>query len=371
MAAALPSWTSLDVRVGDETYGSDTPPGRISHYRQTLFLRCGLVRTSLRWTTADGRATDLTYEVLTDRSDVHTGAVRLRMTPRWNGTATVTGRLDPRGARRITVHDDGTFRTLGTGTTGAIVQTMRSGGPGAGAASPARSTHRVRDGRTYTFEKYVGIDTALTSPTPRASAREAARRAAGRGWSGVLAANTAAWRRAWAADISVPDGPELQKWLRAAQYGLLASTRTGSRDSIAPAGLTSDNYAGMVFWDAETWMYPGLLATRPELARAVVEYRYRTRDAARTNARKLGFRGLFYPWTSASKGDLWSECQSWNPRTASPRTTSRAMSRWPSGSTTWRPGTRTGWPDAAGRCWRGSPTSGPRGPPPTTTAATR
>ncbi|MFF1649804.1 glycosyl hydrolase family 65 protein [Streptomyces sp. NPDC058240] len=313
VVAALPSWTDLDVRVGDETYGSDTPPGRISRYRQTLFLRCGLVRTSLRWTTADGRATDLTYEVLADRSDVHTGAVRLRMTPHWNGTATVTGRLDPRGARRLDLDDDGTFRTRGTGTTGAIVQTVRSGAPGAGAPVAARSTHRVRDGRTYTFEKYVGIDTALTSPAPRDSARDAARRAARRGWSGVLTANAAAWRRAWAADISVPDSPELQKWLRAAQYGLMASTRAGSRDSIAPAGLTSDNYAGMVFWDAETWMYPGLLATRPELARPVVEYRYRTRDAARANARKLGFQGLFYPWTSASGGDLWSECQSWNP----------------------------------------------------------
>ncbi|MFE6496028.1 discoidin domain-containing protein [Streptomyces sp. NPDC057748] len=313
VVAALPSWTDLDVRAGDETYGSDTPPGRISHYRQTLFLRCGLVRTSLRWTTADGRATDLTYEVLADRSDVHTGAVRLRMKPHWNGTATVTGRLDPRGARRIALAADGTFRTLGTGTAGAIVQMLRTGGPGAGAPVAARSTHRVRAGRTYTFEKYVGVDTALTSAAPRTAAREAARRAARRGWSGVLTANAASWRRAWAADISVPGSPDLQKWLRAAQYGLLASTRTGSRDSIAPAGLTSDNYAGMVFWDAETWMYPGLLVTRPELARPVVEYRYRTRGAARANARKLGFQGLFYPWTSASRGELWSECQSWNP----------------------------------------------------------
>ncbi|WP_327369638.1 discoidin domain-containing protein [Streptomyces sp. NBC_01217] len=308
--AALPSWTTLDVRVGKETYGSDTPPGRISHYRRTLFLRCGLVRTSLRWTTADGRATDLTYEVLADRADVHTGAVRLRMTPHWSGTATVTGRLDARGARRITLKGDGTFRTQGTDTAGAIVQTMRTGN---GGSASTHSTARVHNGRTYTFEKYVGVDTALTSSAPRTTARDASRRAARRGWSGVLAANAAAWRRVWAADISVPDSPELQKWLRSAQYGLLAPTRTGSRDSIAPTGLTSDNYAGLVFWDAETWMYPALLATRPEPARSVVEYRYRTRAAARTNAQKLGFRGLFYPWTSASKGDLWSECQSWNP----------------------------------------------------------
>ncbi|WNI22695.1 discoidin domain-containing protein [Streptomyces sp. ITFR-16] len=307
VVAALPSWTDLDVRVGGETYGSATPAGRISRYRQTLFLRCGLVRTSLRWTASDGRATDLTYEVLADRADVHTGAVRLRMTPHWSGTATVTGRLDPRGARRIALEDDGTFRTRGTGTEGAIVQTVRR------PSSARTDTARVSAGHTYTFEKYVGIDTALTSRTPRTTAREASQRAARRGWSAVLAENAAAWRRDWSADVTVPDSPDLQKWLRSAQYGLLAATRAGSRDSIAPAGLTSDNYAGMVFWDAETWMFPGLLATRPELARSVVEYRYRTRGQARRNAEKLGFDGLFYPWTSASRGALRSECQSWDP----------------------------------------------------------
>ncbi|MFJ6805123.1 discoidin domain-containing protein [Streptomyces anulatus] len=313
--AALPSWTNIDVGVGEETLGPDTPAGRISHYRQTVFLSCGLVRTSLRWTTSDGRATDLVYDVLADRSDVHTGAVRLRMTPRWSGAATVTGRLDDRGARRITLREDGTFRTLGTGIEGAVAQTMRRGSGVVESLRPGASPHAtaVRAGRTYTFEKYVGVDTALTSRAPAEDAREAAHRAARRGWDRVFAANEAAWRETWSADVLVPADPELQGWLRSAQYGLLASTRRGSSDSIAPAGPTSDNYAGMVFWDAETWMFPGLLATRPELARSVVEYRYRTRDAARANAQEYGHRGLFYPWTSASRGRMDSECQSWDP----------------------------------------------------------
>ncbi|MFD6530046.1 discoidin domain-containing protein [Streptomyces sp. NPDC060184] len=310
--AALPAWTPLDVRVGPETFGPDTPSGRISHYRQTLFLACGLVRTSLRWTTAAGRATDLVYEVLTDRSDVHAGAVRLTLTPRWTGTATVTGRLDARGARRMTVADDGTFRTHGTDVDGAVVQSLRPARDQGGAPGLVREL-RVRAGRSYTVEKYVGVDTALTSRTPLASARAASGRAAGRGWARVLADSAAIWHREWSSDVLVPGRPDLQRWLRAAQYGLLAATRTGASDSIAPAGATSDNYAGMIFWDAETWMYPGLLATRPELARTVVEYRYRTRDAARANAAKLGYDGLFYPWTSASRGRLDSECQSWDP----------------------------------------------------------
>ncbi|MEV8005088.1 glycosyl hydrolase family 65 protein [Streptomyces parvus] len=313
--AALPSWTGIDVGVGEETLGDATPAGRISHYRQTVFLSCGLVRTSLRWTTADGRATDLTYEVLADRSDVHAGAVRLRMTPRWSGAATVTGRLDERGARRITLRENGTFRTLGTGVEGAIAQAMRRGSGVVETLRPGASPRAtpVHAGRTYTFEKYVGVDTALTSRAPADDARETAHRAARRGWDRVFAANEAAWREAWSADVLVPGDRELQGWLRSAQYGLLASTRRGSSDSIAPAGLTSDNYAGLVFWDAETWMFPGLLATRPELARSVVEYRYRTRGAARANAGKLGYDGLFYPWTSASRGRLDSECHSVDP----------------------------------------------------------
>ncbi|MFF5564465.1 discoidin domain-containing protein [Streptomyces sp. NPDC012623] len=324
--AALPSWTALDVRVGDETFGSGA---RLSHYRQSLLPRCGVVVTSLRWTAADGRVTDLTYEVLTDRSDPHTGAVRLRLTPRWSGEAAVTGDLDWRGARRITRTDRArtgqgggvaTFRTNGTATAGAIASVLRpspGNAGGTGGRAGRVGTVAVRADRTYTFEKYVGVDTALTSPDPRAAALDASRRAAARGWREVFAANARAWAPLWNADIDVAGREEeqtdLRAWLRAARYGLLTAVRPGTADSLAPTGLSSDNYAGLIFWDAEIFMYPALLATGPELARGVVEYRYRTRGAAAENAAKLGFKGLFYPWTSGGDGYLWSECQSWNP----------------------------------------------------------
>ncbi|MEV0028302.1 hypothetical protein [Nocardia sp. NPDC050793] len=67
-----------------------------------------------------------------------------------------------------------------------------------------------------------------------------------------------------------------------------------------------------MFWDADIWMFPALLHFAPELARSVVEYRYKTLPAAKDNARRLGFPGAFYPWTSATDGDL-EECHSWDP----------------------------------------------------------
>jgi len=341
--AALPTWTTLDVATGGkggETFSSATPAGRISHYRQALRLREGLVRTSLTWTAADGRATDLTYEVFADRNHRHAGAVRLAMTPHWSGEAAVTDILDGRGARRVSGTGGGprtapgarrgdrtmdvAFRTHGTGVDGAVASTLRPG-PGVHAkseqkAGPARQlttkqgvSFRARQGRTYEFTKYVGVDTARTSAAPEQGAVAASRQAAGRGWTRAFAAHAAAWRRLWRTDVQVNGRPELQRWLRSAQYGMLASSRRGSDDSIAPAGLSSDNYAGEIFWDAETWMYPGLLAGHPRLAKSVLDYRYRTRAGARRNARKLGHDGLFYGWNTGSDGDLWKECHSWDP----------------------------------------------------------
>lgn len=344
--AALPTWTALAVSTGGahgDTFNSSTSPGRISHYRQALFLHCGVVRTSLTWTAADGRRTDLVYEVLADRVDPHVGAVRMTMTPHWSGRATVTDTLDGRGARRVQQTGGGdrtrgrgsdgrttaptmdvAFRTDGTDVDGAVASTLRAGrgGRDASAQQAGRAqnltTHQaltlpVRRGQSYDFTKYVGVDTALTSHAPRRDATAASRRAADRGWGALLRSHTAAWSRLWRSDIEVPGRREMQSWVRSAQYGLLANTREGAANSIAPAGLTSDNYAGLIFWDAETWMYPGLLATRPELARTVVDYRYRTRAGARENARRLGYQGLFYPWNSGSSGNLAQECHSVDP----------------------------------------------------------
>ncbi|MFJ8926887.1 discoidin domain-containing protein [Streptomyces sp. NPDC102364] len=324
--AALPTWTALEVQARGETYG---PGSRTTGYRQTLDMRCGVVRTEVTWVHKDGKRTDLTYEVLADRADPHVGAVRLRVRPHWSGGVKVTDRIDERGARRVSGTGSGPagkrtavvgFRTDGSGTAGTVATTLRSPGR-THTARPAKDSlgtsqsadFRATDGATYDVTKYVGVDTALTSKDPRSGAVRASKRAAAAGWDALVLRHNAAWRELWASDIETPGRPELQAQLRAAQYGLLSSLRAGARNSIGPTGLSSDNYAGMVFWDAETWMYPSLLATRPELAKPVLEYRYRTRDAAADNALKTSQKGFMYPWTSASSGSLWKECQSWNP----------------------------------------------------------
>jgi trehalose/maltose hydrolase-like predicted phosphorylase len=333
--AAIPTWSTLTLSAGSQTYSAATPAGQISNFQQALYLGCGLLRTSLTWTAADGRATDLTYEVIADRADPHVGAVRLTMVPHWSGHATVTDLIDGAGARRLVQTGGGAvaggtrsvsvnFATETLGTAGTVVSTLVPGSAvrvtssdvsknAAGLSAHDAVSFTVKSGASYELSKFVGVDTALTSPDPAGSALAASRRAAAAGWSQDYADHSNAWAGLWTSDIAVAGRPELQDWIRSNLYALWSSIRAGADDSISPVGLSSDNYAGLIFWDAETWMYPSLLLMHPDVAESIVEYRRKTLPGASQNALDLGYRGLFYPWNGAGTGDLNQECHSWNP----------------------------------------------------------
>jgi trehalose/maltose hydrolase-like predicted phosphorylase len=330
--AAIPTWSTLKVTAGGASYTGTTSGDQISNFRQTLFLRCGVVRTELTWTPSPGRATDLAYDVIAARANPHVGAVRLTMTPRWSGSATVTDLIDGAGARRVTQTGGGTvdgtgtvdvaFRTLTTAHDGAVASTMTSRvTPTATAVteeaanlSASRAlTFDATSGRSYQFTKFVGVDTDLSAAEPESAAIAASQAAASGGWAKLFSDHAAAWADLWKSDIVVAGRPELQDWVRSNLYALQSSVRAGADDSIAPAGLSSDNYAGLIFWDAETWMFPTLLGFHPDVAQSIIDYRRKTSPGARTNALNLGYEGLFFPWNSAEKGDLATECHSVNP----------------------------------------------------------
>ncbi|MDX6323904.1 MAG: hypothetical protein QOK15_258, partial [Nocardioidaceae bacterium] len=162
---------------------------------------------------------------------------------------------------------------------------------------------------SYEVAKVVGFATSLDTARPTAAATQAA--AGAPSAVALLAENGTAWQQLWHRDIVLPGQPELQRRVRAAQFYLLASVRPDVHWSTSPVGLSSGGYNNHVFWDAETWMYPALLALHPAEASSMVEYRYRTRDGAARNARRTGYQGLRYAWESALTGDevtpTWAE----------------------------------------------------------------
>ncbi|WP_395656462.1 glycosyl hydrolase family 65 protein [Nocardioides sp.] len=204
-------------------------------------------------------------------------------------------------------------RAKGTGTVVAEAARLQvPAGTRVAASSAGMSVRRtatvdVRAGRTYRFTKVVGFATSEDAHQPMG----AARRASGLAPRAVVRGNATAWRAEWRHDVVVPGQPELQRRVRAAMFYLLASSRPDVDASISPVGLSAGGYNDHVFWDAETWMYPALLAQHPDEASTVVDYRYRTRAGAARNAASTGYDGMRFAWESARTGDevtpTWAE----------------------------------------------------------------
>ena len=49
-------------------------------------------------------------------------------------------------------------------------------------------------------------------------------------------------------------------------------------------------------WDIETFCVPPLIFLQPDAAQSILDYRFRNLEAARSNARLMGRRGLQFPW---------------------------------------------------------------------------
>ena len=338
--APIATWSTLtfaDPR--GETYSPATvTPSEITNYIQTEDLRAGTVTTSGVWTSPDGDKARFQYRVFTDLARKHVAVVSLSLTPRWNGNTTVTGLLDGQGAtadepsgtppRMQPAATDPagvdlssntshvTAQAVGTGFTVAESSTLQSRVSGAivtavGLNQPMTAGEAVRfparAGHTYVFTKYVGVVTSRDSSSPAAGAASASKQAAALGGSQLASENASAWTDVYHNGITVSGDRALQTAINASTHDLYASIRSDS-PAIGPSGLSSDGYAGMVFWDSDIWMFPAILATHPDIARAAVDYRFDTLAAAEHDATANGYHGAFYPWTAGDDGYTGSDC---------------------------------------------------------------
>lgn len=168
----------------------------------------------------------------------------------------------------------------------------------------------IKAGATLRFSVVGSMISSAHVADPYNEAERLTVYAALEGRERLMAAHRKAWESMWASDIVIDGDAQVQRDMRFALYHLYSFAREGTAYSLSPMGLSGLGYNGHVFWDAELWMFPPLLALHPELARSMLEYRYQRLDAARQNARNHGFKGVMFPWESASEGQeatpLWA-----------------------------------------------------------------
>lgn len=115
------------------------------------------------------------------------------------------------------------------------------------------------------------------------------------------------WERA---GLEIGGDDELDQAVHFNQYALLQSAARDPFGNMAAKGLSGEGYEGHYFWDTEIYAIPSFVLTCPEIARNLLEYRYRTLGKAKENAKALGHNaGALYPWRTISG----EECSGYFP----------------------------------------------------------
>ena len=319
--ANIPTWSTLTFADGGQPFSLSA--GTTTGWRQSLDLHTGVITTSATWKAPDGHTTKLSYQVLTDRANAHLGLVQLHADPavvrdgdgHRRDRRRRRRRSATRPARALTAATRQTFVDVKSQTLGveaAIASQLaherqRHRRPHRGRREPAQTIGQqmsfpVTAGQTYTFTKYVGIDDSQDTATPVAAAQAEAAPAAANGYDAALTANQVAWAALWNGRIDVLGNNTVATDVNASEFYLWSNTRDGVDWSISPAGLSSNGYDGHIFWDAETWMYPSLLAQHPDLAAGMNAYRFDRLTEAQQHAAATGWPGARFPWESALDG---------------------------------------------------------------------
>jgi trehalose/maltose hydrolase-like predicted phosphorylase len=160
----------------------------------------------------------------------------------------------------------------------------------------------LKAGQTYGYAITGSSITSAHHPDPLNEAERLTIFARLEGRQRLLDFHAKAWKDLWQSDIQIAGDAQAQQDVHSMLYHLYSFSRAGTDYSPSPMGLSGLGYNGHVFWDTDVWMFPALLVLHPEIAKSLLEYRFRRLEPARRNAFAHGYQGAMYPWESADSG---------------------------------------------------------------------
>ncbi|KAI9761924.1 MAG: hypothetical protein M4579_000707 [Chaenotheca gracillima] len=349
--SGVPHWGALVFETGGKYLDAVVSNKTVSNFKSSLSAKDGIAQWSYTWSpNGSKKATfDVSYTLFISRERYNAAAVRLDIIPSEDATGTITDILDGRSSVRSTaviqsmdkstnsiysaVHPDGI-----SNVTAYVLSSLSGSGIESGSGTlahdqPWLSTNdstigqvydvSLKAGQTSTFYKYVGAASADAFANPQEVARNASSSAQTAGWSKLIAEHQAAWAEIFPSssvdnystpDGSLPDDPnikDLQISSVLTPFYLLMNTLRGDAgkslddNSISVGGIGAEPYGGLVFWDADTFMSPGLVAAFPEYARTIANYRIAKAPQAHANAvfNNLSESAVLFSWTSGRFGN--------------------------------------------------------------------
>jgi alpha,alpha-trehalase len=345
-----PNWLVLRFRIDGGPWLRLDEVDVLDH-RLELDMHRGVLTRRSRIADAEGRILVLTQRRFVSMRDPHLAALETTFLPvGWSGSLEVCSAIDG------TVRNDGVARYAGLddlhlapvdeaeadeATVVLVVETTQSRIRLAEAARTRvfRADDEVEidrrldrrpgwigqsftldatDGVELRVEKVVALFTSRDDGIiePGEEAAEWASAVAG-SFDELLRRHVVSWRHVWErVRIDLGADGDLARILHLQQFHLLqtVSNNTVSIDVGVPArGLHGEAYRGHIFWD-ELFILPFLSLRLPQLARALLLYRYRRLDRARQAATAIGCQGAMFPWQSAGNGREETQTMHFNPK---------------------------------------------------------
>ncbi len=338
----LPNWALLTFRIEGDAEWFSLRRGEVLAYRHVLDMRRGLACREMLVRDARGRRTRLREQRLVSMWRPSIAALRWQLTPEnWSGQVELRAALDIGEGNHNT--DGGTlgiYRHLETAVlderpADMLLLTTRTRHSGIRIAVAARARtdaparcHVIREagriaqhmirpcaaGETLAIEKVAAIvterDPAIADPKHAALGIAAD----APDFAALCGEHERAWARLWDRAGLDAAQPELRRELSLHIFHLLqtVSPHTVHLDAGMPARGWQEAYHGQVFWD-EIFAFPFLSHRFPEIARALLLYRYRRLARARRAAREAGHAGAMFPWRSGATGSEQTPSFQLNP----------------------------------------------------------
>lgn len=336
----VPNVKGLAIWLDNERF--DPLQGTLDAYERTLDLRRGVLERSLRWTSPTGRSIALRSRRVVCFDNKHLLALEVEVTPlNFAGTLRIVSALDG-AVRNLEAGDD---PRVGSAVSGASLELLSAEQDGDFSALVQRTRHSgftlvsatrteapvtaqcsrtdslleqayvipAVQGQAIRVTKYAAYHTSRDYPEGELLERSRAVLDGARHDGFAALATRQAdyladfWRQA---DVEIDGDDALQQGIRFNQYHLLQSVGRDGKTNISAKGVTGEGYEGHYFWDTEIYIFPFFLYNKPEIARALLEYRWAGLEAARRRARQMSHaKGALYPWRTIAG----EECSAYFP----------------------------------------------------------
>ncbi|MBE3578683.1 MAG: glycoside hydrolase family 65 protein [Caldanaerobacter subterraneus] len=320
----------IELYVGEEKF--DLLKGKIHFYERVLDMKKGCVERKIKWESPSGKIVNVKIKRIVSLQRQHLAVISFSVEPvNFTGNIKFVSAIDG-DVRNITESED---VRVGSNLKGRVLETVERGAndfEGWISQKTQKSNlsytcamkneligtekyevlnsikedrvevavaFKAEKNRVYILNKFISYYTSKDCDKSETMklALEEVRRAQEDGFCKIEKEQEEFLQSFWEdADVVIEGDKALQQGIRFNMFHLLQSVGRDGKTNIAAKGLTGEGYEGHYFWDSDIYILPFFLYTKPEIAKALIMYRYNLLDAARNRAKELGHKGALYPW---------------------------------------------------------------------------